>query len=405
MRIAQVVSSYAPRIGGVETHVRRLAECLAEAGDEVVVLTHQTGGAVREEWLGQVRVLRFPLSVSPHNYELSLPLFRYLKAHAGEFDLAHVHSYHTLAGHAAVSAGLPFVFTTHCAGTGHTRFRALLYRLYRPAGSRLLRRARAVICVSDAERARLVTDFPGVAGKTVVIPNGTDREPPAPRDGTAAPDRWPVPQGLPVVLTVSRLERYKNVDLVIDAVRALPSEVALLVVGDGPDRLRLERHAEATGPGAPVIFTGRIPGPALAGLLAQAHVVTSASDHEAFGLTLADGLAAGARVVASGIAAHAELARRAGPDAPVALADPRERERFTGLLAAALRAGRIPDPDIKLPGWPDVTADTRELYARVLSGACPRPSRLGGPGRPQPAPGGTGTGGPRARALPPGEHP
>lgn len=369
MRVAQVVSSYAPRIGGVETHVRRLAEGLANAGDRVVVLTHQAGGAAAEERLGPVRVLRFPLSVSSRNYELSLPLFRYLKAHAPEFDIAHVHSYHTLVGHAAVRAGLPYVFTTHCAGTGHTRFRALLYRLYRPAGSRLLREARAVVCVSDAERDWLGRDFPLAAGKTVTIPNGTDRDLAAPRHGPAAQARCQLPPGVPVVLTVGRLERYKNVDLVIDAFRALACEAALIVVGDGPDRARLERYAQATGPGAPVIFAGRVPDPVLAGLLAQAHVVTSASDHEAFGLTLADGLAAGARVVASGIPAHAELAGRVGPDAPIALADPRDREQFTGLLAAALRAGRVRVPDVKLPSWADVAADTRELYSRVLEQA------------------------------------
>ena len=40
--------------------------------------------------------------------------------------------------------------------------------------------------------------------------------------------------GEPVVLTVGRLERYKNVDLIIDAFRALPYSAILFVVGDGP---------------------------------------------------------------------------------------------------------------------------------------------------------------------------
>ena len=40
----------------------------------------------------------------------------------------------------------------------------------------------------------------------------------------------------PVILTVGRLERYKNVDLIIDAFRALPSSAILVIVGDGPDR-------------------------------------------------------------------------------------------------------------------------------------------------------------------------
>ena len=120
MRIAQIVSSYYPRIGGVETHVRRLAQGCAEAGDNVTVLTHQVGGTPADEWIDAVRVLRFPLTVNSRNYPFSVSLFRYLQLHATDFDLVHVHNYHTLIGHAAVGSGLPFVFTPHYHGTGHT---------------------------------------------------------------------------------------------------------------------------------------------------------------------------------------------------------------------------------------------------------------------------------------------
>jgi glycosyltransferase involved in cell wall biosynthesis len=361
VRIAQVVSSYVPRIGGVETHVRRLAQGCVRAGDQVTVLTHQVGGSPVDEWIGAVRVLRFPLTVNSRNYPLSLSLFGYLRSHTADFDLVHVHSYHTLVGHAAVSSRLPFVFTPHYHGTGHTPFRAVLHRLYRPAGARQFRVADAVICVSEVERDLVIKDFPGVAGKVATIPNGTDPK-------LLAPDEGRVSLGAPVVLTVGRLERYKNVELIIDAFRTLPSAAILVVVGDGPDRARLERRAQATEPGWPVLFTGRISDPMLDRLLAQANIVTSASDHEAFGLTLAEGLASGTRVVASAIPAHIEFARRAGADAPVALVDPRDTRHFTDLLAAFLLAGRVPAGDLKLPSWADVVEDTRDLYSRVRAG-------------------------------------
>jgi glycosyltransferase involved in cell wall biosynthesis len=364
LRIAQVVSSYQPRIGGVETHVRRLAEGCSDAGDDVVVLTHQVDGSPPEERIGPVRVLRFPLAVSAPDYQVSLSLFRYLASHAAEFDLVHAHSYHTVVGHAAARSELPFVFTPHYHGTGHTPFRALLHQLYRPVGGRQLAAADAVVCVSDAERALVIRDFPRVAGKVVTIPNGTD---PRPRDRAEAD---PALCDDPVVLTVGRLERYKNVDLVIDAFRDVPFAATLVIAGDGPDRARLERHA-ANGPGWPVIFTGRVSDVRLDQLFAQASVVTSASDHEAFGLTLADGLAWGARVVASDIPAHAELARRAGTNGSAALVDPRDARRFTELLAAFLRAGPIETLNFRLPTWDDVIGDIRDLYTRVRVQDCP----------------------------------
>lgn len=358
MRIAQLVSSYHPRAGGVETHVGELARGLAAAGDEVTVLTHAVPGSAGAERAGAVEVLRFPLTVNSRNYPLSAGLSGYLRAHRSSFDLVHVHSYHTLVGHAAIGTGLPLIFTPHYHGTGHTRFRAVLHRLYRPAGARLFRAAGAVICVSAWERGRVLADFPAVDGKVVMIPNGTRRPPPAPGSGLDA-------AGEPVVLTVGRLERYKNVDLIIQAFRALPSPAALVVVGDGPDRSRLERLARTGEDRWPVIFTGQISDTRLAGLLAQASVVTSASDHEAFGLTLAEGLAAGARVVASAIPAHAEVARLAGANAPVALVDPRDIRRFGASLAASVQAGRPPAGQLRLPSWAEVVAATRELYARV----------------------------------------
>jgi glycosyltransferase involved in cell wall biosynthesis len=100
-------------------------------------------------------------------------------------------------------------------------------------------------------------------------------------------------------------------------------------------------------------------------LFAQAKVVTSASDHEAFGLSLAEGLASGNRVIASAIPAHVELARLAGVDAPVTLVDPRDSGQFTDFLTTALRAGPVSTGDLKLPSWTEVIADTRDLYSRV----------------------------------------
>jgi glycosyltransferase involved in cell wall biosynthesis len=353
MRVAHVVASYHPRIGGVETHVRRIAEACAVAGDDVTVLTHATGTAPAVEDVGAVRVLRFPETVRSGRYPLSLPLFRYLAAQAAEFEVVHAHSYHTLVGQAAARSGRPFVFTPHYHGTGHTRAAALMHRVYRLAGLWVLTNADAVICVSQAERASLAGDFPAIARKIRVIPNGT--EPRAPAAGRQPPD------GPPVLLTVGRLERYKNVDLIIRAFGGLRSAADLIVVGDGPDRARLEQLARAAGR---VRFTGRVSDAELDDLLARADVVTSASDHEAFGLVVADGLTAGARVVASAIPAHHEIGRLAAA-APITFVNPRDTAAFTAALAAALTGGKASAGPARLPSWSEVAGQTRDLYAWV----------------------------------------
>ena len=306
-----------------------------------------------------VRVRRFPLTVHSRAYPLSWSLFRYLRSHAADFDLIHVHSYHTVVGHAAHGCDLPLVFTPHYHGTGHTALGIVLHRLYRPAGARLFRTADAIICVSEAERGLVIKDFPFVSGKLATIPQ---------RHGSATSRarRGLSQSGPPGGAHHRSLGAIQNIDLIIEAFHALPFAAKLVVVGDGPDRRRLEKWARNGGSGWPVLFTGRIPGTALRQWFAQANVITSASDHEAFGITLADGLAAGVRMVASDIPAHTALAQLAGPDAPVTLVDPRHTKGFTNSLAAALRAGRIRVGSLKLPSWAEVIADTPELYSRVL---------------------------------------
>jgi glycosyltransferase involved in cell wall biosynthesis len=364
MRVAQVVASYYPRIGGVQTHVRRIAQGCATAGDEVTVLTHRTGDEASEESIGPVRVLRFPLTVRSTTYPFSLVLFRYLREHAADFDLVHSHSYHTLVGQAAVRSRLPFVFTPHYHGTGHTPLRAVLHQLYRPVGARQFTAADAIVCVSQAECALVAKDFPRSASKVTTIPNGTDRR-------AAMVRRDQATSGTRLVLTIGRLERYKNVDLVIKAFRALPSPASLVIVGDGPDRARLDETARAGEPGWPVHFAGRIPDQELDELLAATTVVASASDHEAFGLMLADGLAAGAQVVASGIPAHREVGQLAGASAPISFVDPRDTRQFTAELDAALGRGRCGAGTVCLPSWSEVADQTRELYVRVMASRCP----------------------------------
>jgi glycosyltransferase involved in cell wall biosynthesis len=364
VRIAQVVSAFHPHIGGVETHVQRLAHGCVEAGDQVTVFTHQINDSPAEEWMGGVRVLRFPLTVRADNYPASIRLFQHLKAHAVEFDLVHAHSYHTLMGHAAMRTKLPFVYTPHYHGTGHSPLRAVMHRLYRSLGTRQFSASDAVIANSDAEKYRLLKDFPWIASKVTTILPGTDPISPA-----AADDNQLDLVGL-VVLVVGRLERYKNVDLVVRAFRSISIDANLVIVGEGPDRARLESYANDHAHDRSIRFTGRISDELLHQLLARADLVVAASDHEAFGLSVAEGLAAGAAVLASGIPAHKEIAERAGADAPITLIDMRDSRKFKEQMETLLQAERPGDHNFQLPSWADFVRKVRDLYLTVS------PSRL-----------------------------
>jgi glycosyltransferase involved in cell wall biosynthesis len=352
VRIGVVANAYHPEVGGVETHVRRLCAGLAAAGDEVEVLTQDVhGGRDRLDGIG---IRRFPLTITAANYRVSLPLWRWLRSNAGRYDVLHAHSYHALAAlPAALTNQTPLVFTPHYHGTGHSPLRAALHPVYRPVGARIVARSSRLICVTRAERELLIRDFPRCAARVVVIPNGTD-----PARGAltpAGPERR--------IVCVGRLERYKRVDRIVRAMAHLPGDHRLDVVGTGPARDELEQLARRLGLHGRVEFHGRLSDDAFAARLAGAAATVSASTHEAFGMAVADALAAGIPTVASFIPAHRELAALAGSTVPLWLVNPDDEIALAEALRVAAGTARATGGRHPLPTWRDVVTATREVYA------------------------------------------
>ena len=129
-----------------------------------------------------------------------------------------------------------------------------------------------------------------------------------------------------VIMTVGRLgyeERYKGFDEVIEV---LPQLIAVfpnlkyMIVGDGPDRKRLEIKAKTSGVSGYVIFTGRIPESEKVAHynLADAYVMPSSG--EGFGIVLIEAAACGIPIVGSSVDGSREalldgrLGRLVSPD-------------------------------------------------------------------------------------------
>ena len=354
MRIGVVTNAYHPDVGGVETHVRRLCAGLVAAGDEIEVLTQHVTAA--EETIDGVLVRRFGLTVPAADYRFSLGLWQWLRAHAGRYDLLHAHSYHALAAlPAALTNHTPLVFTPHYHGTGHSRLRTVLHPIYRPVGRRIVARSSRIVCVTRAERDLLLRHFPEAADRVVVIPNGTD----------PAPDSAATPSPGRSLLCVGRLERYKRVDRIVRALAHLPGDHRLDVVGSGPARSELEQLARRLDLGDRVVFHGRLTDEAFADTVAGAAAAVSASAHEAFGMAVADAIAAGIPTVASFIPAHRELAVLAGSGVRLWLVNPDDEAALADALRMAVATDRAENGKSALPTWSDVVRSTREVYASV----------------------------------------
>src|SRR5437763_8974632 len=85
------------------------------------------------------------------------------------------------------------------------------------------------------------------------------------------------------VLSVGRLDRAKRHELLLDALAA-DSTLRCVIVGDGPDRERLEQVAERHGLDGRARFAGRVDAEELAGLYARCLAVYYAPVDEDFGM-------------------------------------------------------------------------------------------------------------------------
>ena len=188
---------------------------------------------------------------------------------------------------------------------------------------RVVRRASAVIAVSEYLRRELEERVPEAIGKTEVVDSGVDLA----RFAGAAPAAE-LPH--PAFLHVGSLTERKNVERLADAF-ALLGRGSLTFVGDGPLRARLEGR-----PGVRVV--GRVPHDDVPGWLSAADVVCGPALIEPFGQALLEALASGKSVVATRVGGPPEFVP---PDAGV-LVDPLD----VGELARALEtAASLPAPN------------------------------------------------------------
>lgn len=156
-----------------------------------------------------------------------------------------------------------------------------------------LRLPDAIIAASPQTGARLER-LVGSRVPVVVAPNGIDR---------ARIEGAPPAAETADLVTVGRLLAHKRVDMLLEAVallRARGRELTARVVGDGPERPRLEAMARALSIDDLVEFRDDIEGPdALYATLKSARAAVFPSEREGFGIAVLEALACGVPVIAT----------------------------------------------------------------------------------------------------------
>jgi glycosyltransferase involved in cell wall biosynthesis len=185
----------------------------------------------------------------------------------------------------------------------------------------VVRRAAAVVAVSDYLRVELEAKVPEARGKTHVVDSGVDLERFVVR---------PAMNGAPSFLCLGALSERKNVVRLADAFARLGKGM-LTFAGDGPLRPELEGRPR-------VRLLGRVGHDEIPELIAAARVVAQPSLVEPFGQALLEAMACGRSVVATRIGGPPEFV---SPSAGL-LVDPLDADGLTEALRAA---SELPSPN------------------------------------------------------------
>ena len=300
------ISCY-PTFGGSGVVATELAMALAEAGDEVHIISYALPSRLSfinsRLFYHEVTVPRYPLFEYPP-YSEALATTMVEVARHQNLDLMHVHYAvpnavsAVLARQILAPRRLPVVTTLH--GTDVTLVG--IDPSYRATTRFGIVESDAVTAVSRALRAATLEQL-GLDKPIEVIYNFIDaaRFDPAlfdPAGGRPGARRWAYP-GEKLVVHISNFRPLKRVLDVVEIFRRLRQQIParLLMVGDGPDRALAERYCRDHDICDAITFIGTIP--MVEETLVGADLFVLTSETESFGLAVLEAMACGVPVVAT----------------------------------------------------------------------------------------------------------
>jgi glycosyltransferase involved in cell wall biosynthesis len=321
MRIGIFSDVFYPYLaGGGETRYYHLTKHLVSFGDDVLVVTSRLYACSPHETLfnGKLQIHRVGFPPHPTTKRSILPLPGYLFSsilHArllDQCDILDLNTYASaLAGKlASFLKKRPSVITVHdlFAGqwstehdVGTSMLGAMAEKLIGLIGSHGF-----FITVSESTKRKMIRYLKLDKESIFVVPNGVDFE--AIRRLAQG-----VRRDSHRLAYVGRLVKYKNVKQVLELVvrlRDLGFDAKADIIGDGPERSRLESLASQMQVSSHVRFWGFLKRQEdVIRILSSATVLVNPSVFEGFGMVLLEAMAAGTPVVAYDLEAYQEYAK------------------------------------------------------------------------------------------------
>ncbi len=365
MKIAMIGQKGIPAtIGGIERHVEELSTRLASRGHAVTVFCRPYYTSLRGRWRG-VRLASLPSVRTKHLDAISHTALATATVLTGRYDIVHYHA----IGPSSLSflprmLGKRVVATVHALDWRRRKWGAGARWFLRMGESAAARFPHEVITVSRllAERFREAH-----GRETHYIPNGVIPGQKKPIEGLS---RFGLEAGK-YVLYLGRLVPEKGCHVLVEAFRALRTDMKLAMVGDtafSGDYVRSLQQA-ASGDSR-IIFTGALEGLLKDEAFSNAALFVLPSEIEGLPIALLEALSYGTCVLASDIPENVEALgdNRGVLHGELFRADSAEalRMRMADLLQSSDRRRTIGESGrdfvLKTYDWDEITRKTEKVY-------------------------------------------
>lgn len=323
MRILIGTDSYYPHGNGVSYFTQRLARGLIDAGHEVLVIApsekfrnvYSTHDGIRIFGIRSVPILFY------EGFRFTPPGFitKAIEQAIVDFkpDVVHVQSHFFISRvvfEVAKSLGLPVVGTNHFMPDNFLPFFPVAKDLVRTIGWQQFKKVFDTMdaITTPTESAAALLEKVGFKKPVQVISNGIDLKRFSPGKKHAAfLKKYRIPADVPSLLFVGRIDKDKQIDVVLRALaRALVvTPMHFVIAGKGTERANLIDLADALEITDAVTFSGFVPDADLPELYRSVDIFITASAVELQSIVALEAMATGLPIIAADAVALPELAQ------------------------------------------------------------------------------------------------
>ncbi len=309
MRIALFTDTYPPEINGVATATETLKKALEIHGHIVYVVTTNV---YSNKMTFEDNVLRIPGITLKHIYNYRMATMFHPKAtmiiKSWNLDIIHTQSEGGIGMYGRLLApklDVALVMTYHTALTDYTYY--VTHGILDQSAKYILKKFVKVVSTATNELTTPSTKTKdelrtfGIDRYINVIPNGIDLSSFEPKNYSKdAIDEFKKKYHLEdtfIILTVGRIAAEKSIDVLLDGYKTYlksnpTKKTKFIIVGDGPDKEKLEKMAMELGIASNVIFIGKVPHEEVGFYYVLSDLFINASVTETQGLTFIEAIAA-----------------------------------------------------------------------------------------------------------------